>query len=37
VSMSQDGVSRLVSLRLPREDRWETDVPETAAIDLAAR
>jgi len=25
VSMSQDGVSRLVSLRLPREDRWETE------------
>ncbi|MFI5267138.1 MAG: chromosome segregation protein SMC, partial [Chloroflexota bacterium] len=25
VSMSQDGVSRLVSLRLPREDRWTAE------------
>ncbi|HVA25814.1 MAG TPA: chromosome segregation protein SMC [Chloroflexota bacterium] len=37
VSMSQDGVSRLVSLRLPREDRWAAESPEPAAVHAAAR
>ncbi len=34
VSMNQDGVSRLVSLRLPREDRWaeEPDSAEVASV-----
>jgi chromosome segregation protein len=38
VSMSQDGVSRLVSLRLPHEDRWDADATQSSLEpNLAAR
>jgi chromosome segregation protein len=37
VSMSQDGVSKLVSLRLPREDRWQDSKEDGARETQLAR